>query len=115
MRMIKLLFLTLLGFGLVVVGVANMAPVDLHLLPPEIGLTATRLEGVPLTFVILTAIVAGILIGQLMEWVREARHRRLVEERGRELGRLRREIKRLSTGLGEGETSLPRLPDPGRR
>ncbi len=111
MRMIKLLFLTLLGFGLVIVGVANMAPVDVHLLPPEIGLAGTRIEGVPLSFVILVAVVAGILIGQLMEWVREARHRRLVEERGRELGRLRREIRRLSARAGEGEDSLPRLPD----
>lgn len=110
MRMLKLLALTLVGLGLVVVGVANIAPVDLHLLPPELGLDATRLTGVPLSAVILVAVFVGVIIGHLMEWIREAKHRRMVEERNREVGRLRREVRRLTERIGEGEDGLPPLP-----
>lgn len=108
--MLRLLVLTLTGAALVVVGVANMAPVDLHLLPEEAGVPGTTIPGVPLSAVILGAVVVGILIGQLMEWVREAKHRRLAEERSREVGRLRRELHRLSEAEGEVERELPRLP-----
>ncbi|MEM9148242.1 MAG: LapA family protein [Pseudomonadota bacterium] len=110
MRMLKLLALSLFGLGLVVVGVANIAPVDLHLLPPELGLEATRLTAVPLSAVILVSVLVGVVIGHLMEWVREAKHRRMVEERNREVGRLRREIRRLSDRIGDGEEGLPQLP-----
>ena len=110
MRMLKLLAFALIGLGLVVIGVANISPVDLHLLPPELGIDATRITAVPLSAVILVSVMLGIVVGHLMEWVREAKHRRLAEERNREVGRLRREIRQLAARIGDGEEGLPRLP-----
>jgi uncharacterized integral membrane protein len=110
MRTIKLLVLVLLGLALVIVGVANMAPVDVHLLPPEIGAGAYVLRGVPLAGVILASVVVGVLVGQLLEYLREAKHRRRAEERRREVGRLKREVGRLAARLGESDDDLPEIP-----
>ena len=110
MRTLKLLILILLGFGLVVLGVANMAPVDLHLLPPEIGGPGSTLTQIPLSVVILGSVVVGAIVGFLLEWLREAKHRRLAAEKKREVGRLRSEIARLSTRLGDDSDDLPEIP-----
>ncbi len=110
MRTVKLAVLCLIGLGLVVVGVANMARVDVFLLPAGLGLPEAELRGVPLAAVIFVSVIAGIVVGQVMEWLREAKHRRMVEEKRLEVGRLRKEIKRLSKRLGEGEDDLPSLP-----
>ena len=110
MRMVKLFVLTVLGVAFVVLGVANMTPVELRLLPEEAGVPGARIAEVPLSAVILGAAVVGILVGQLMEWVREAKHRRLAEERSREVGRLRRELRRLGAELGDRDDDLPQLP-----
>lgn len=109
MRLLKLLILIALGAALVVVGVANMAPVDIRLLPPEIGAGGYAVEGVPLAVVILASVVVGVLVGQLMEYLRESKYRRQSEERRREVGRLRKEVGRLAARLGDTDDDLPRL------
>ncbi|GMG82172.1 hypothetical protein LNKW23_13850 [Paralimibaculum aggregatum] len=115
MRIVRLGVLSVLGLGLVVVGVANRAPVDVFLLPQGLGLPEAELRGVPLAAVIFAAVLVGIVVGQVMEWVREAKHRRQVEEKTEEVWRLRKEIKRLSLRLGEGEDEMPALPARRRR
>jgi len=110
MRTIRTLVLLLLGAALVVVGVANMAPVDVHLLPREIGGPQTTIPQVPLAAVILASVIVGVIVGQLLEYARERKHRRQAEERRREVGRLRREVGRLAARLGENDDDLPELP-----
>lgn len=107
MRLLKIAVLGLLGFGLVVIGVANMEPVDLRLLPEEIGNGAVRVGPVPLSAVILAAVVVGIFVGQVMEWLRESQYRRLAEDRLREVGRLRRELRRMAARFGDTADDLP--------
>ena len=108
--MLRGLFLVVLGLAFVVLGVANMAPVTVHLLPPGIGVPEAVIREVPLSAVMLAAGVSGVVVGQLMEWLREAKHRRQVEEKHRVVGRLRREIRRLSARLGERDEDAPATP-----
>ena len=110
MRTLKLLILLILAAALIVLGVANMAPVDVHLLPERVATPETTIERVPLTAVMFAAVAIGIVVGFLLEWLREAKHRRLAAEKKREVGRLRSEIARLSTRLGEDAEELPDIP-----
>ena len=110
MRTVKLLILLILAAGLIVLGVANMAPVDLHLLPARVATPETTIEQVPLTAILFASVAIGIVVGFLLEWLREAKHRRLAAEKKREVGRLRSEIARLSTRLGDDGDDLPELP-----
>lgn len=108
LRLIKWAILAAVCVALVVLGVANMAPVDLYLVPPGIVQRDLVLAGVPLAAVILAAILLGVVIGELFEWVREHKHRRRASERGREVERLRAEIASLKRRLGDKD-DLPRI------
>lgn len=111
--MLRAVILILLGAVFVMLGVANMAPVTVHLLPPGLGVEEASLSDVPLSAVLLGAGVAGVVVGQLMEWLRETEHRRQVAEKHREVGRLRREIRRLTARLSAREGGS--RPDTARR
>jgi uncharacterized integral membrane protein len=110
MRTVKKIVLGLLAAALIILGVANMAPVDLYLLPRAIFGEGWGISGVPLAVVILVAVLAGIVIGQLVEFIRERKHRRVADERRREIVELRREVARLRAELGPRADELPRIP-----
>jgi uncharacterized integral membrane protein len=107
MRTLKMLILILMALVLIVLGVANLDPVDVHLLPAEIGGPQSVIPQIPLAAVILIAVVFGVLVGYLLEWLREAKHRRLADEKKREVSRLRKEISLLNARLGESESDIP--------
>ena len=111
MRTVKLIVLGLLAAILIALGVANMAPVDLYLLPASLfddqfGIKDT----IPLAVVILAAVLMGILIGLVIEFLREHKLRRVAEEKRREIVRLRQEIARLRAKMGDRDDELPRIP-----
>ncbi|MGE5145381.1 MAG: lipopolysaccharide assembly protein LapA domain-containing protein [Candidatus Eiseniibacteriota bacterium] len=108
LRLIKWAILAVICVALVVMGVANMTPVDLHLLPPGIVSSNLMLSGVPLAAVILAAILLGVVIGELFEWLREHKHRRRAAEGSRETERLKAEIASLKRRLGDKD-DLPRI------
>ncbi|MEM8698003.1 MAG: LapA family protein [Pseudomonadota bacterium] len=110
MRLIKTLFLVIIGAGLVVVGIGNMAPVDVYLLPEMLTGQEFALTGVPLSAVIIAAVLLGLLIGQLMEWLREAKHRRRSSSRGREVAKLQNELTKLKRAHASPDDDLPKLP-----
>lgn len=110
MRTIKLIVLGLLAAALIILGVANMAPVDLYLLPRALFGERWGISGVPLAVVILASVLVGIVIGQLIEYVRERKHRRVADEKRREIVELRREVARLRSELGSRADELPRIP-----
>lgn len=96
-RAVRYLFLALLGLALLIVAFANRAPVEVRLLPEDMALflgLGYRLE-LPLFLVIFGGIVAGLAIGFIWEWFREAKHRTAASRHRREAASLEREVSRL--------------------
>lgn len=110
MRRIRLILMVALGAALAIVGVANMTPVDLRLLPAFLSGERFVMRGIPLAFVVLGAVLAGIVAGQVIEYFRERRYRRLLEEKRAEVAELRHELERLRAELGDRYDDLPRIP-----
>jgi len=93
-RLLKLLVMGLLGLGLLVVALANREPVVVRLLPEDLA-ALTGLgwaPELPLFLVIFAGIIAGVLIGFVWEWLREAHYRTSASARAREVARLEREL-----------------------
>ena len=110
MRTVKLIVLGLLAAILIALGVANMVPVDLYLLPAALFGDSFSIRGLPLAVVILAAGLIGILIGLVIEFLREHKQRRVAEEKRREIVQLRQEVTRLRAKLGDRDNELPRIP-----
>ena len=71
MRTLKLLALGLILLAVVVLAVANREAVVLHLLPPGLDRVMALSIELPLFVVILVSVVAGMVLGYLLEWLRE--------------------------------------------
>ncbi len=113
LRILRILFLALVGLVLVVMALANRAPVTLRLLPDELAALwplPDRWE-VPLFVVILASVLAGLTIGFVLEWFREHRHRAEAARRKRELQALEREVRGLRERTGEGKDDILALLD----
>ena len=110
MHTIKMVVLALIAGALILVGVANMAAVDLYLLPVPLFGDAYSIKGIPLAVVILAAVLLGVIVGLFIEWLREYKHRRTAEDKRREIVELRQEIARLRSKLGDRADDLPRIP-----
>ena len=97
LRKLKYMFLAALGLVLLIVALANRTPVTLRLLPEDLGSLVGGVGAIelPLFLVIFAGIVAGLLIGFVWEWFREAKHRSAASHKGREVVRLEREVNRL--------------------
>jgi uncharacterized integral membrane protein len=93
-RTLRLLFLAALGLALLTVALANREAVTVRLLPGDLAaLTGlTWAADLPLFLVIFGGIIAGVLIGFVWEWFREARIRGTASARAREIARLEREL-----------------------
>ncbi|WP_318527927.1 LapA family protein [Defluviimonas sp. WL0075] len=108
LRVLKWLFLALLGLVLLAVASANREPVLLKLVPDEVdsffgfGLSLRM----PLFLVVFAGIVAGLAIGFVWEWLREAKHRSAASQHRREAGRLAREVDRLKADKAEPEDDV---------
>ncbi len=95
MRLIKMIFLGALMLGIVLLSLANRAPVEVKLLPEGLGDVFQRSVEVPLFVISLLSILTGLLIGYILEWLREHKHRRLAAEKKREAAALKGEVKAL--------------------
>lgn len=108
LRFLRLLFLAVLGIVLVAVASANRQTVTLRLLPQDMDafLGFGWAVDVPLFLAIFAGIVAGLGIGFVWEWFREAKHRAAASAHKREAGRLEREVKRLKDARPEPEDEV---------
>lgn len=93
-RYLRFVFLVALALVLLVVALANRAPVSVRLLPDDLAaLTGLSFSAeVPLFLVIFGGILAGVLIGFVWEWFRERKHRSTASVKSREVTRLEREL-----------------------
>ena len=96
MRYIRYAFLLALTVVLVSVALANRGMVTLQLLPSGLADMAgmNRSIQLPLFIVIFGGIIAGLLIGFVWEWLREHKHRAAAAQRGAEVKKLERELRR---------------------
>jgi lipopolysaccharide assembly protein A len=94
LRLFRLLFVIVTGLVLLVLALANRAPVTLRLLPDDMAtlMGAAVAYELPLFLVILAAVAAGVLIGFVWEWFREMSIRTQARTASREVARLEREI-----------------------
>jgi len=80
--------------------------VTLHLLPEGMARVMPLSIQLPLFVVSLLSIVVGMLIGYLLEWLREHKHRRRASQKSREAAQLNREVERLRKDSGKPEDDV---------
>lgn len=97
MRYIRYASIAVFGIALVLIALANRQMVSVQILPPELsGVAALNpTHQVPLFVVIFGGILAGLVIGFIWEWIREAKERAEATRMRRELAALRAEVKSL--------------------
>lgn len=99
MRTLKLLLLFVIMIAIVILALANRHFVTVNLLPdglsPILSGVVPNSYQVPLFLLCLASIVVGMVLGYLLEWLREHKHRRLAKVKAREADTLNREVDRL--------------------
>lgn len=95
MRIIKYLLLAIILIAIVVLALANRGAVTLHLLPEGLSALGQRSVEAPLHLVGLGLILLGMILGYVLEWVREHKHRRRAAIKSREVAELNREVTQL--------------------
>jgi len=95
MRTIKLILLALILIAVVMLALANRQTVTLNLLPEGLSGILPMSREVPLYLVSLVSIAVGLLLGYILEWLREYKHRKRAAAKAREAAQLNREVDRL--------------------
>lgn len=97
MRYATYFALVVAALALIGLSVANRHVVTLRGWPDltEYGVAGPPVYEIPLFAPLIGAGLVGFLLGLLREYLREARYRRGLNERVREIGELKREISRL--------------------
>lgn len=116
MRYIRYASIAIFALALILVALANRVWVPVRLVPEELaGFTALSPgQEVPLFVVIFGGILAGLILGFIWEWIREAGERAAAARQHREMNRLRAEIRRLKRDKHEGSDEVMALLDEGR-
>ena len=94
LRLMKILFLCVVAAALVLLFFANNEPVTLHLLPDGIA-EALGLQNeytTSLFFVVVAALILGIVVGFVWEWLREYRYRSEAKTQKRKANQLSQEV-----------------------
>lgn len=100
MRYVKYAFLAVIAIILVSLALANGQNVTLKTVPAGLE-TAPWISGLawsielPLFVVILGGVVAGLVIGFVWEWLREAKHRQEAARQTAEAKKMERELRRV--------------------
>lgn len=108
LRFIWYLILAIIVALLVIVSMANRDIVTLETLTPELAdLTGLgRAVQLPLYVVALGGVAVGLLLGFVIEWLRESKHRAEVAKRQRQVRQLNSEVNRLKGQSRSGEDDV---------
>jgi uncharacterized integral membrane protein len=113
MRYIRYAFLAAIAIVLIVVALANREAATLRLLPEDMaGYVGQNFSyQLPQFVIIFLAIVVGLLIGFVWEWMREHKLRSGARQVEREKNKLEREVKGLKRKSNEGKDDVLALLD----
>jgi putative membrane protein len=92
MRTIKLALLTVILVLIVLLALANRQFVTVELMPEPLDQVVQASVEVPLFVVSLLSILVGMILGYILEWLREYRYRRRLAQKEREAAQLSREL-----------------------
>ncbi len=102
LRYLRYLILLAIAFALLVLAMANRAPVSVQLLPDDIAVLIgwQWQRELPLFAVIFGGVALGLLVGFVWEWLREHRHRSEAASKTAEARRLQRELAQMQDAKG---------------
>ncbi len=106
MRQIRFVFLGLLMLMVIVLCIANAGFVTLNLLPGPMAAIMPVSIDLPLFLVILASVMLGLLIGYVLEYIREHKHRKTANQKKREADQLSREVASLKKKSGQGDDDV---------
>ncbi|RYH09784.1 lipopolysaccharide assembly protein LapA domain-containing protein [Tropicimonas sp. IMCC6043] len=108
MRYIRYLLVGVIVAALVVMALANRSMVTLTVLPDSLATLANWNFGIslPLFIIVLGGVGVGLLLGYLLEWIRESKHRSEVSKRQRQVKSLHREVTRLKAEKNDGKDDV---------
>jgi len=112
-RLLAVLIFGPLAVLLVVLAVANRAPVRLSIDPFNPGSPGLSVD-LPLFFVGFGALAAGVVLGGVAVWLRQGRYRRSARREHREAVRWQREAEQ-AQARPAAPPAGPALPAPDRR
>lgn len=97
MRYVRYASIAVFAVALILVAMANRGMVTVRVLPGEVAYLAALNPSyeVPLFIVIFGGVLAGLIIGLIWEWIREAGERAAAARQMREMERLKSEVRRL--------------------
>ena len=103
---IKALILVPVSLAVVLLAIANRAPVTLSLDPFSRTDPALSVS-VPLFATLLGAVMIGVLIGGVASWMAQGKHRQAERRHRRDAERLAAEAQRLKNALSSRTQALP--------
>lgn len=106
MRTVRLILLLVILVVIVILSLANRGPVTLFLLPDGMSSMFQASIELPLFVVSLLSILVGMVLGYLLEWFREHKHRRRAAVKSREAAKLSREVDTLRQSNGKAEDDV---------
>ncbi len=108
MRYIRYASIAIFAVALILIALANRGMVTVKLLPDEVAALAAMNPSyeVPLFIVIFGGIVAGLIVGFIWEWIREAKERMVAARQAREMQQMRTEIRRLKGEKHQGKDEV---------
>ena len=113
MRYIRYASIAIFAVALILVALANRDMVMVQILPNEVAHLAALNPSyeVPLFIVMFGGVLAGLIIGFIWEWIREAGERAAAARQRREMERLKSEVRRLKGEKHQGKDEVLALLD----
>ncbi len=110
LRSIKIIILFCLMIGIVVLALANRQMVEVRLLPEGLEHIYPLSVHLPLYAISILSILVGLLIGYILEYLREHRYRKTAARSSRQVAKLEQEVSSLKKqNLSEEEQILEML------
>ena len=113
MRYIRYASIAIFAVALILIALANRGMVTVKVLPNELASLAALNPSyeVPLFIVMFGGILAGLIVGFIWEWIREAKERMEAARQAREMQQMRAEIRRLKGEKHQGKDEVLALLD----